>query len=174
MAIPDTISALLVPFIGALVDKFGQRTKCLMVAGVIMVSVHSYFSIATASSPKPFIFLCFLGLSYALLTTGWSCIPLVVSSTYLATAFGIATAAMNTSLVLFPIIVAYLQSQDPSFFKVEVFFVFLSLMGILCAVFLYFIDRVKRLGLESGVSKLEMHPMDSYFPVDQEIVRDQD
>ena len=86
MAVPDTISAIMVPFVGTFVDRYGHRCKVMIVTGCIMVGAHLYFAFATASSPSPIPVLVLLGLAYAMLLTFWPCIPLIVSEDCLSTA----------------------------------------------------------------------------------------
>ncbi|KAJ3060584.1 hypothetical protein HK102_009433, partial [Quaeritorhiza haematococci] len=113
MAIPDTISAVLVPFVGAFVDFYGHRVKVLTLCSVLMATVHLVFGLSSSATvPSPIPLLVVLGLAYAMLLTFWPCIPLVVGSDNLATAFGLMTSALNISLFIFPIIVATLTNAD--------------------------------------------------------------
>lgn len=137
MAIPDIISAVLVPFCGTYVDKYGRRCKILILCGFLMGAVHSTFTFASSAniySPLPL--LAVLGFSYALLLTFWPCIPLVVQEKSLATAFGIATAIQNASLTIIPVVVAALINADPSYRLVEIFFSALSFLGVALTIWL--------------------------------------
>jgi MFS-type transporter involved in bile tolerance (Atg22 family) len=87
MAIPDFVSAILVPFAGTFVDKLGRRVKVLFVCGMLMTVFHYVMAYATAATlPSPIPLLVLLGLSYSLLLTFWPCIPIVVPEKTLATA----------------------------------------------------------------------------------------
>lgn len=86
MAVPDTISALLIPFVGTFVDRYGHRCKVMILCGVIMMICHTYFAFATDADPSPIFALVPLGLAYAMLLTFWPCIPLVVHESKLSTA----------------------------------------------------------------------------------------
>ncbi|KAJ3227622.1 hypothetical protein HK099_001129 [Clydaea vesicula] len=123
MAVPDTISAVLVPFVGTFVDKFGHRNKVLILCGVIMGVVHYILGTATIES----------------LSTPVPC--LVVQEDTLATALGIATATSNASWTIFPIIVASLITRDPTYYLVEMFFVGCCVLGIICCLILYYVDK---------------------------------
>ncbi|KAI8903264.1 major facilitator superfamily domain-containing protein [Gorgonomyces haynaldii] len=147
MAIPDTLSALLVPFVGTLVDTFGHRIKWLIASGSIMLTVHLYFAFATPQSPQPFVFLCLLGIAYSFLITCWSIIPLLVEKRT-GTGFGIATTSLNISLVVFPIAVGYLQ-YDHTYLLVELFFVCMSLLGTLSGVILLYLDSRYQYNIET-------------------------
>jgi Na+/melibiose symporter-like transporter len=86
MAVPDILSAILVPLVGAYVDRFGHRIKILIVCGFMICSSH--FFLASGQPPKyipsPVPFLLVLGLAYSMLFTYWSCIPILVSTYNLA------------------------------------------------------------------------------------------
>lgn len=141
MAIPDLISAIFVPFVGTLVDKYGKRTKILCFCAFVMALCHYILGTATItslSSPIPCLIL--LGFAYALLLIYWPCISLVVEEKYLATAIGIATASSNASLTVFPIIVARLIVDDKSYYSTEMFFVGCCVLGGVCCIWLYYVD----------------------------------
>ncbi|KAI9359596.1 major facilitator superfamily domain-containing protein [Zopfochytrium polystomum] len=141
MAIPDIISATLVPFCGTFVDRYGRRSKVLIFCGCIMAVVHLILAFATRQMiSSPLLLLCMLGFSYALLLTFWPCIPLVVKEKSLATAFGIATATQNASLTVFPIVVAALVNSDPTFLRTELFFFALSFVGVALTIYLHVYD----------------------------------
>ncbi|KAJ3410766.1 hypothetical protein HDV05_003268 [Chytridiales sp. JEL 0842] len=137
MSIPDFVSAILVPFAGTFVDLFGRRVKVLLVCGLLMTFFHAMMisaSVATLSSPIPLLLL--LGGCYSLLLTFWPCIPVVVTENSLATAFGLATSAQNLSLTIFPIFVAALVTGDPTYKNAEMFFTFMSSLGVLVCLWM--------------------------------------
>ncbi|KAJ3106964.1 hypothetical protein HDU97_005245 [Phlyctochytrium planicorne] len=143
MALPDIISAVLVPFCGTFVDRYGRRVKVLIVCGSLMAIVHVILGFATAQTvPSPLPTLMILGFSYALLLTFWPCIPLVVDERNQATAFGVATATQNAALSLFPILVAALVNADNTYFLTEMFFVLCSVCGVVVCFWLYWVDKV--------------------------------
>ncbi|KAI9341945.1 major facilitator superfamily domain-containing protein [Obelidium mucronatum] len=157
MAIPDIISAILVPFVGTFVDKFGRRSMVLLVCGVSMAIVHlvlGFVSVEILTSPIPA--LAVLGFSYSLLLTFWPCIPLVVPEKRVATAFGLATSAQNLALTVFPLIVAWLVNTDPTYRLTEFFFFSVSVLGSLVCVWMHWYDRVylsSVLDLPTGFSR---------------------
>ncbi|KAI8836272.1 major facilitator superfamily domain-containing protein [Chytriomyces cf. hyalinus JEL632] len=141
MAIPDILSAILVPFVGTFVDNYGRRSKVLFICGVSMAAVHlvlGFCSETTLTSPVPVEIV--LGFSYALLLTFLPCIPLVVSERRVATAFGLATSAQNLALTIFPMIVASLVTWDASYKLTEAFFCFVSMLGALVCVWMHWYD----------------------------------
>ncbi|TPX75630.1 hypothetical protein CcCBS67573_g03114 [Chytriomyces confervae] len=141
MAIPDILSAILVPFVGTFVDNYGRRSKVLFLCGVSMAAAHlvlGFCSETTLTSPVPVEIV--LGFSYALLLTFQPCIPLVVSERRVATAFGLATSAQNLALTIFPMIVASLVTWDASYKLTEAFFCFVSVLGALVCVWMHWYD----------------------------------
>jgi MFS family permease len=142
MSIPDTMSALLVPFVGYFVDTFGHRCKTIIASALLLMVVHvTFFWTPAASGQSPIPFLILLGMGYSLMTTVWSCIPLVVSSESTATAFGIATSVCNLSLALFPIVVAQLVILDRTYSLAELFFAFCAGVGLVSALLLLWWDQ---------------------------------
>lgn len=95
MAIPDTISAVCVPIVGTLVDWYGHRCKTMLITGLIMMVVHTYFAFATASDPSPVPFLTALGFAYASMLTFWPSIPLIVPEKKLSTALYVSLTSFT-------------------------------------------------------------------------------
>ncbi|KAJ3110386.1 hypothetical protein HDU96_006652 [Phlyctochytrium bullatum] len=158
MALPDIISAVLVPFCGTFVDRYGRRVKVLIVCGGLMAIAHVILGFATpVTVPSPLPPLMLLGFSYSLLLTFWPCIPLVVDDRNQATAFGVATAAQNAALVVFPMMVAALVNADKTYFLTEMFFVTCSLLGVGACFWLYWVDKSQLNGiLERGKEELSI------------------
>jgi nitrate/nitrite transporter NarK len=131
MSVPDTVSALIVPFVGSFIDHYGHRSKTLIVSSFLLLIVHAiFFSIPVNSQMSPVPLLILLGTAYSLMTTTWSCIPLIVHTDFIATAFGISTCVCNLSLAIFPILIAHLTVIDRTYSLAEIFFVVCSLGGI--------------------------------------------
>ena len=95
-------------------------------------------------------FLILLGLANSLMITVWSCIPLIVDPTHTGIAFGIATAASNFAMAVFPIIIARLMDFDSTFTFVEIFFSGCAFAGFWAAILLYTWDQTTFAGLEKG------------------------
>ena len=65
---------------------------------------------------------------------------------------GIATSTQNASLTIFPIFVAALVSDDPSYFKVEIFFFMISLLGVIVCFWMHYVDKTWMNGiLDAGL-----------------------
>ncbi|KND02095.1 uncharacterized protein SPPG_02595 [Spizellomyces punctatus DAOM BR117] len=141
-SIPDTLSAILVPFIGHFSDTRGHRVKTIILCGILIASIHGYLGLVKGgSSSSPIPALVVLGVSYAMLLTFWPCVAIVIGEEGSATAFGLTTSFLNISLTVFPILVARLTTLDPTFLFTEMFFVFCALGGVFFAVLLFLVDR---------------------------------
>lgn len=88
-----------------------------------------------------------VGVAYALLSTSaWAAISLTVEGKLIGTAFGFATAFYNFGLSIVPEIDSFIikgtyDIKYFGFFYVSFFWAFLSLIGVICGVFLLIIDR---------------------------------
>ena len=141
MGIPDTISALLTPFLGLFVDYYGHRIKIIIICCLLTISCHLFFAFAPVGLPiGPIPALVALGIAYAMVLTLWSSIPLIVPPNLTATAFGISTSTLNFSLTVFPLIVAFLMTSDATFFSVELFFVSCGLVAAIVSCLLLRVD----------------------------------
>jgi hypothetical protein len=86
MAVPDILSAILVPLVGAYVDRFGYRIRILIICGFMISSCHFFLASGQPPQyiPSPIPFLLTLGVAYSMLFTYWSCIPILVNTYNLA------------------------------------------------------------------------------------------
>jgi MFS family permease len=147
MSLPDTLSAILIPPLGALVDKIGRRAHFLFLCSMILAIVHLILMATPTDSSKissfqvyPLLFL--LGIAYAISAILYTCIPLVLSSpSQIGIAYGISTTSWNLASFIYPIIVAELASKDSSFKSTEFFFVVNSCIAIMVLVYLEMWDE---------------------------------
>lgn len=141
MGVPDTMSALLVPFVGYYTDRYGYRPQTLFICATVITVIHFCLGRATPTlMPSPIPALFFLGASYACLLVFWPCIPVIVSEVYLATAYGLATALLNACYFGFPMMAAALTTRDPTFTLTETMFALFGLLGMLSCVALWYFD----------------------------------
>ncbi|KAJ3178949.1 hypothetical protein HDU87_003218 [Geranomyces variabilis] len=120
-SIPDTLSALLVPLVGYLTDKYGRRVQTIVACAALITATHLLLGLGP-SSISPIPALAVLGCAYAMLLTFWPCVALVVGDERSGLAFGITTSLMNISLTLIPPLVAALISGDSSYTSAELLF----------------------------------------------------
>lgn len=140
MSIPYFISAGLSPFLGAAVDRFGQRAVVAAIAPLILILVHGSLAY---SSIGPVLPLVGQGLAYAgFAAVLWPSVPLVIEQRCVGLGFGIVTSVQNAGLAVFPLIVAAIyQASDNKFIpNVEDFFVGLAVLGFAIGVYLNYYD----------------------------------
>ncbi|KAI9175796.1 hypothetical protein H9P43_006160 [Blastocladiella emersonii ATCC 22665] len=161
MSTPDSVSAFLVPIMGVLIDRYGRRCSSMLVCAVLIMGAHSALALAPADAMPPLAAMLPLGAAYSLYGTAmWPSIACLVHDPHLvATAYGIATSALNASLAVVPVVVASLlvaaddpQGGDPvaKYLPVEFFFVGLAAAGLVAAAALYRADKRSGGFLESA------------------------
>jgi hypothetical protein len=143
MSEPYTISAILCPFLGASVDRWGGRATLIIVSAMTLTLVHA--SLALTALPAQLL-LFGLGLGYAVFASViWPSIPLVVGRRQLGTAYGLCTALQNFGLFILPLAISFvldLTSYDTKhvdrnpYGGVEIFLSCLGLSGVVAALML--------------------------------------
>ncbi|KAH6577143.1 hypothetical protein BASA60_004222 [Batrachochytrium salamandrivorans] len=153
MSIPDSMSAVLVPLLGYLVDRYGGRALMLLGCAVVIAGVHLTLGLTMTNPILPMVLL---GFSYSLYGVAiWPSVATVIQHReqqmrsenpeaepprLLGASFGLATSALNASLTVVPLIAAQIRVQGGSYAPVEMFFVGLAILGILFCVVLYIVD----------------------------------
>jgi len=143
MSVPYTISAILTPLLGGMVDKHGHRGTLVVVSSFVLTLTHML--IAFTSWPAE-ILLCGIGIGYAVLASViWPSIPSIIPRRQLGTAYGLVTTMQNCGLFAFPLLVGLVldvtTADAPPLDKnpyagVEVFFASLSFCGVACGLVL--------------------------------------
>ncbi|KAI9096985.1 major facilitator superfamily domain-containing protein [Phlyctochytrium arcticum] len=152
MSIPDTMSAILVPPCGLLVDRYGGRASLLLICALVIAAVHATLGFTMLT---PIVPLLFLGLSYSMYgVTIWPSIATIIQHRelelehdpehgdvkLLGTAYGLSTSALNTALTIMPLISAQIRVWSEDFKYVELFFVCLALGGACASAVLWVVD----------------------------------
>jgi MFS family permease len=139
MMIPFLISAILSPFLGGLVDKWGNRATAMLLSAATLVAVHTFFAIAPGVACPgldsgvccdsagaemgvdiawyyhPAIGLVFLGLAYSVYAAAiWPAVVYVVKPNQVGTAYGLVTAIQNSGLAIAPLVVGALTKTTPA------------------------------------------------------------
>ena len=128
MGIPFTISALLTPVVGGVVDYCGGHALITTTAAVILFGVHVTIRM---SNKIPYVPLIFQGIAYSMYASAlWPAIGAIVPLADNGVAYGFTTAVQNIGLAALPMLVAYLRSNFGSYNSVEVLFIGLSTVGI--------------------------------------------
>ncbi|KAJ3086861.1 hypothetical protein HK100_008554 [Physocladia obscura] len=127
MGLPDCIAAIGTPICGVILDKAGHRTKFLMAGALMLATGHTILQYATIF---PTVGISFIGIGFSIFAaTIWPCVSLLVPANQIATGYGIITVALNISLTLFPLLVAWIRNASHDFSGVQHAFIFLSLAG---------------------------------------------
>ncbi|KAI9100660.1 major facilitator superfamily domain-containing protein [Phlyctochytrium arcticum] len=139
MSIPDIVSAVGSPLCGLFIDYYGHRSTLLPIAGVLVLITHALLCWTTIT---PIFAMSILGVAYSVFASAlWTCVPYLVGSHQIATAYGLVAVALNMSLALFPLVVARIQNVYPdSFEEVLMFFMALSVLAIALSCGLYISD----------------------------------
>ncbi|KAM3569251.1 hypothetical protein VYU27_008651 [Nannochloropsis oceanica] len=141
MSIPYTISAVLSPFLGLAVDRFGRRAVVIALAPVVLIGVH--LSLAYWRWLPPSVPLVGQGLAYsAFAAVLWPSVPFTVPEDRVGVAYGLTTAIQNGGLALFPLLAAAIYKAADSHYlpHVELLFVCLAIVGVFCGLLLNFLD----------------------------------
>jgi nitrate/nitrite transporter NarK len=141
MGIPFIISAVSSPFLGGVVDYFGQRAILLTASAVFLCLTHSLMAFTRIT---PYLTLSILGASYAIYSSAmWPAVAFVVEKENLGLAYGIATSVQNTGLFSFPLIVGDIRDRFGNYNVVEIFFASIALAGIVVGLVLNYVDHTK-------------------------------
>merc|ERR1712224_997337 len=100
--IPYTVSAILSPFLGFIIDKLGYSLQLVVLACLNLAGFH--LSLYYLAIP-PFASMVWLGATYSVAAASiWPMVALIVDEDSLATAYGLMTAIQNLGLAVAPII----------------------------------------------------------------------
>ncbi|TPX30584.1 hypothetical protein SmJEL517_g05879 [Synchytrium microbalum] len=173
MCIPDTMSAVLVPICGILVDKYGRRASVLVLCALVIAAVHLILGLTMIYPVFPLIFL---GLSYSMYGVAiWPSIATIIQHEeemydqshlkepnlkLLGTGYGLSTSALNMALTVFPLVAAQVRVWGGSFLPVELFFVSLAVMGAIASAVLWAVDSRNGGVLERPEIIMEHHESD--------------
>mmetsp|Transcript_24236 Transcript_24236/g.49999 ORF Transcript_24236/g.49999 Transcript_24236/m.49999 type:complete len:649 (-) Transcript_24236:69-2015(-) len=142
MSIPYTISAILSPMVGFVVDKIGGRAIIATLASVTLIAVHTALAVTSISPVLPLIGQ---GVAYSLYAAViWPSVPLTVRPHVVGTAFGTIMAIQNIGLTVFPLIIAAIHDHSGAYLpNVEWFFVACATCGTLAGLLLNIVDCCK-------------------------------
>lgn len=141
ISIPYIATAITLPIFGFIIDFAGCRALMILLAFSFFFSTHYCIEFTNIS---PNVTLVAQGVGYALSGASlWPSVALVVEPHLNGLAYGIITASYNISLSVFPIIISNLYEYFGSRFipGVEIFFVMLSLIGVVTGIFVNVLDR---------------------------------
>lgn len=130
-AVSVTVSIVLLPLVGILLDYVGHRAYLAVFLGVIFAVVHGLLAFTTI---PPLALMIGEGVAFALfLVIIWPSVPLVVPEKAVGLGYGILTSSKNLVLTLSPSIVSagYTNSGDHYIPGVEIMFVCLGVLVVM-------------------------------------------
>lgn len=140
MSIPYTISGVVSPVIGLVIDKYGQRASIATFAAGLVVAVHLSLGYSSVSPVGPLVGqgLAYTGFAAVL----WPAVPLVIQPRLTGLGFGIVTSALNAGCAALPIVVAQVfnDSQGHYLPNCELLFALLGVCGLLLGFYLNYFD----------------------------------
>lgn len=140
MSIPYSLSAVLSPFLGLAVDRFGKRAVVVALAPAVLIVVH--LSLAYWRGLSPVVPLVGQGLAYsAFAAVLWPSIPFTVAEDKVGVAYGLTTAVQNGGLALFPLVAAAVYKTAHWYLPyVEWLFVSFAVLGLGGGILLNVLD----------------------------------
>eukprot|EP00330_Aristerostoma_sp_ATCC50986_P012477 CAMPEP_0114582416 /NCGR_PEP_ID=MMETSP0125-20121206/6405_1 /TAXON_ID=485358 ORGANISM="Aristerostoma sp., Strain ATCC 50986" /NCGR_SAMPLE_ID=MMETSP0125 /ASSEMBLY_ACC=CAM_ASM_000245 /LENGTH=200 /DNA_ID=CAMNT_0001775363 /DNA_START=1362 /DNA_END=1964 /DNA_ORIENTATION=- len=144
-------SALVTPFFGFIIDKFGRRVTMMFWSSIVFMGTHAYFAFlsdAPAGQPNHWVILGLLGIGgfysvYAAIF--WPCVPLVVEEKVVGSAYGLITALQNLMMCSIPLIMGAIHdatiSYRKGYFWTEITLIGIVSLGTLVTAWMFFVDK---------------------------------
>lgn len=135
MGVPFFIGAIMVPIVGALIDKFGNRTILALLSGAMCLITFVFFYLM-----QPLFPLILLGISYSIFAAViWPSIAISVNDKEkVGLAYGTTTSIQSLGLAINPLIVASLLVGFGSYQFCLLFFTFLGFISMLFGLWLLY------------------------------------
>lgn len=120
-----TISAVVCPIFGYLIDLTGRNIMWVFASTLITLFSHSLLAFTFIN---PWVPMCFMGVGYSVLACAlWPMVAIVIPEHQLGTAYGIMQSVQNLGLAVTPLIAGYLVDAK-GYIVLEVFF-----LGAMCS-----------------------------------------
>jgi len=161
LMIPFTISAVVSPFLGGVIDKIGKRAWFVFLSPTFMAVAHTMLGFTKI---EPIVWMAMIGLAFTFYAAALSpSFALVVPENKLGSAYGVLFAVQNVGLTSFPLIVGVIKDQTGGYTYVELCFVCLCAGGCLVAYFLIIEDR--RTGSRLNLAHYKPDNVESETPI---------
>lgn len=142
-------AAAVTPLFGLLTDKIGKRSLIMIASTALLCVAHGLFTWLPNYDGS---YICILpvalfGIFYATYAAiFWPCVPLVMPTKYLGTAFGLICAFQDLVLTVVPIIIGKIQEATAEtkfgFYWSEITLFTISAAGLVCTVMIFINDQV--------------------------------
>jgi len=140
MSIPYYINVASSPFLGFLVDRYGQCATICMLAPAIFTVVHILLGLTAIN---PLSLLVGQGVAYSVFAAAvWPPVVYIVEEKYIGAAYGVITAGMNTGFSIIPLVAAWIYQMNGNSYlpSVELFYAGLAGLGTLVGIALLIED----------------------------------
>lgn len=137
MSVMFITSALMSPFCGAFLDKYGHRLDATCLSALIGMLTHTFMTVI-----NPYSSSFFLGLTYTIFGAAvWPMIPSTVDESQVGPAYGVTTAMQNFGLFAVPLIVGFLRARFETYLAVSHFLGSIGVVAFFMAFYLRMRDR---------------------------------
>eukprot|EP01114_Cavostelium_apophysatum_P001925 TRINITY_DN1168_c0_g1_i1.p1 TRINITY_DN1168_c0_g1~~TRINITY_DN1168_c0_g1_i1.p1 ORF type:complete len:492 (+),score=113.30 TRINITY_DN1168_c0_g1_i1:49-1476(+) len=134
-------SMILSPFLGKFLDTVGWRPAFVVLGSLAVIPTHICLAFRLA---HPIIPIIIMGLSFSLVPSAlWPAIPIITKEKEIATAFGVMAAIQNSGLALINYVAGKIGASHYHYAGSMWFFVGMDCIGLLFAIMLFFLDRMK-------------------------------
>jgi MFS family permease len=161
-----TVGAIaLTPLFGNLYDRKGKGASIMMIGAVLLLLVHTLFSIPVLSAkPIAIILIIILGIAFSLVPSAmWPSVPKIIPERQLGTAYGMIFLIQNIGLSLVPLLIGWvldkfcitgtrmLEGSEVPTYNYTLPMIIFACFGLLAIVFAFLLkaeDKKKGYGLE--------------------------
>ena len=114
LAMIPFFTILFTPLFGALVDKVGKATVCLIVGSALVLASHLLITFAPQGVPAyAYVAIAMLGIGYSLVPSAmWPSVPKIVPEKNLGTAYSLIYWVQNMGMWAVPIYVGHIFTRE--------------------------------------------------------------
>ena len=140
------LTAVLTPFGGIILDRFGHKCELLIASGIVICGAHFCMFIEIS---QPIVVVILLSLGYSIFPSAiTSCVAITIDRKHLGFAYGVMTALFNFTMTLYPMIIGNIldaagtgaKNVTRGYKLCELVFMGVSLISIILGVTLYIDD----------------------------------
>ncbi len=104
---------LLTPLFGSLYDRKGKGASIMILGSILLILVHTMFSIPfLTSTPLAIVLIMVLGVAFSLVPSAmWPSVPKIIPEKQLGTAYGMIFLVQNVGLMLVPLLIGWILNR---------------------------------------------------------------
>lgn len=131
------ISAVLAPFFGLIIDRYGRNLT--LVFGSLLVTIFGHMLLAFTFT-DPLISMCIVGVAYSMMASAlWPLIALVIPDRLLGTAYGIAQSFENLGLGIIQLVAGIIVDKK-GYYYLEAYFISCLCVALLMVIIMWLHD----------------------------------